>query len=78
MGSSATIEREDELHKDFPKTIGGDGILFQVYASDLARNKHLASYEIQRRQVDMLLEEFKEYNKNFGIYQVCLKKVGVR
>jgi superfamily II DNA or RNA helicase len=76
LGLTATIEREDELHKDFPRLVGG--IVFQAHASDLARNKHLASYEIKRRQVDMLPEEIEEYNKNFGIYQVCLKKIGLR
>jgi len=76
LGLTATIEREDELHKDFPKLVGG--IVFQAYASDLAKDKHLASYKIERRQVDMLPEELEEYNKNFGIYQVSLKKVGLR
>jgi superfamily II DNA or RNA helicase len=76
LGLTATIEREDDLHKDFPRLIGG--IVFQAYASDLAKDKHLASYEIERRQVDMLPEELEEYNKNFGIYQVSLKKVGLR
>jgi superfamily II DNA or RNA helicase len=78
LGLTATIEREDELHKDFPRLVGGGGIVFQAYASDLAKSKHLASYEIQRRQVDMLPEELEEYKKNFGIYQVSLKKVGLR
>ena len=77
MGLTATIEREDELHKDFPRLVGG-GIVFQAHASDLAKDKHLASYEIERRQVDILPEELEEYNKNFGIYQVSLKKVGLR
>jgi superfamily II DNA or RNA helicase len=76
LGLTATIEREDELHKDFPRLVGG--IVFQAHASDLAKSKHLASYEIQRRQVDMLPEELEEYKKNFGIYQVSLKKVGLR
>jgi superfamily II DNA or RNA helicase len=49
---TATIEREDELHKDFPKLVGG-GIVFQGHASDLAKDKHLPSYEIERRQVDI-------------------------
>ena len=76
LGLTATIEREDDLHKDFPKLVGG--IVFQAYSGELARNKHLASYEIERRQVNMLPEELEEYNKNFGIYQVCLKKIGLR
>jgi superfamily II DNA or RNA helicase len=76
LGLTATIEREDELHKDFPKLVGG--IVFQAHSSELARNKHLASYEIERRQVDMLPEELEEYNRSFGLYQVCVKKIGLK
>lgn len=76
LGLTATIEREDDLHKDFPKLVGG--IVFQAYSAELARHKHLAPYEIERRQVNMLPEEVEEYNRSFGIYQVCLKKVGLK
>ena len=77
IGLTATIEREDGMHKDFPRLVGA-GVVFEAQAADLAKNKHLASYEIERRQVDMLPEEIEEYKKNFGIYQVCLKKLGLR
>jgi superfamily II DNA or RNA helicase len=77
LGLTATIEREDNLHKDFPRLVGG-GIVFQAHAGDLARDKHLASYEIERRQVEMLPEEVEEYKKNFGVYQVSLKRLGLR
>ena len=77
LGLTATIEREDNLHKDFPRLVGG-GIVFQARAGDLARDKHLASYEIGRRQVEMLPEEVEEYKKNLGVYQVSLKKLGLK
>ena len=77
LGLTATIEREDNLDKDFPRLVGG-GIVFRAHAGDLARDKHLASYEIERRHVEMLPEEIQEYKKNFGVYQVALKKLGVR
>ena len=77
IGLTATIEREDDMHKDFPRLVGA-GVVFEAQAADLAKNKHLASYEIERRQIDMLPEEIEEYKKNFGIYQVCLKKLGLR
>lgn len=77
MGLTATIEREDDMHKDFPRLVGA-GVVFEAQAADLAKDKHLASYEIERRQVDMLPEEIEEYKKNFGIYQVSLKKLGLR
>ena len=76
LGLTATIEREDELHKDFPKLVGG--VVFQAHSIELARNKHLASYEIERRQIDMLPKELEEYNKNFTTYQICLKKIGLK
>lgn len=77
LGLTATIEREDNLHKDFPRLVGG-GIVFQAHASDLARDKYLASYEIERKEVEMLSEEVEEYKKNFGMYQVALKNLGLR
>jgi superfamily II DNA or RNA helicase len=77
LGLTATIEREDNLHKDFPRLVGG-GIVFHAHAGDLARGKHLASYEIERRQIEMLPEEIEVYKKNFGVYQVSLKKLGLR
>jgi len=77
LGLTATIEREDNLHKDFPRLVGG-GIVFQAHAGDLARDKHLASYEIERRQIEMLPEEIEVYKKNFGLYQISLKKLGLR
>ena len=76
LGLTATIEREDALHKDFPKLVGG--VVFQAHSSELAKNKHLAPYEIERRQIDMLPEELEEYNKNFATYQICLKKIGLK
>ncbi len=77
LGLTATIEREDNLHKDFPRLVGG-GVVFQAHVGDLARDKHLASYEIERRQVEMLPEEVEEYKKNLGVYQVSLKRLGLR
>ncbi|MFL6321409.1 MAG: DEAD/DEAH box helicase family protein [Nitrososphaeraceae archaeon] len=77
LGLTATIEREDNLHKDFPRLVGG-GIVFEAHPSDLAKNKHLSSFEIERRHIDMLPEEVEEYKKSFGIYQTNLIKMGLR
>src|SRR5918911_163441 len=77
LGLTATIEREDNLHKDFPRLVGG-GIVFEALPYDLAKNKHLSSFEIERRHVDMLPEEVEEYKKNFDIYQTNLMKMGLR
>ena len=76
LGLTATIEREDNLHKDFPKLVGG--VVFQANPSELAKNKHLAPYEIERRQVKMTSQEKQEYDRNYGTYQVYLIKSGIR
>src|SRR5919201_774557 len=77
LGLTATIEREDNLHKDFPRLVGG-GIVFEAHPSDLAKNKYLSSFEIERRYVDMFPEEAEEYKKTFGNYQTNLIKMGLR
>ncbi len=77
LGLTATIEREDNLHKDLPRLIGG-GVVFQAQPSELARKKYLASYEIDRRQVEMMPEEQQEYQKNIDAYNECLRRLGIR
>jgi superfamily II DNA or RNA helicase len=77
LGLTATIEREDNLHRDFPRLIGG-GIVFEAHPSDLAKNKHLSLFEIERRHVEMLPEEVEEYKRNFSIYQTNLIKMGLK
>src|ERR671930_1364096 len=78
LGLTATIEREDEMHKEFPRLVGGGGIVFEAQSSDLAKAKHLASYEIERRQVDMLPEELEQYKKDFSTYQTYLIRLGLK
>lgn len=77
LGLTATIEREDKLHLDFPKLVGG-GVVFEIHPTELAKSKHLASYEIRRMHVELTSQEQCEYQKNFGAYQLCLKKLGIR
>ena len=76
LGLTATIEREDGLHKDLPKLVGG--IVFQAAPNDLAEKKHLASYTIERKHIEMLPEEIIEYRKNYGRYLFSIKKLGFR
>ena len=73
LGLTATIEREDDLHKDLPRLVGE--VVFQASPDELARDKHLASYEIERRTVEMLPDELEEYRRNMSIYQQCMKKL---
>lgn len=74
LGLTATIEREDGMHVELPRLVGG--VVFQVSASELVEEKHLAQFHIERRQVQMLPEEMKEYNDNMSNYQSILKRLG--
>ena len=76
MGLTATIEREDELHKELPKLVGG--VVFKIAPGQLAENRHLAQYTIERRQVDLLPDEMVEYRKNYGKFLYSMKKLGFR
>ena len=76
LGLTATIEREDDLHKELPRLVGG--VVYEAHPRDLAKNRHLALYEIERREVNMLPKEIEEYNKWIGIYRIGLKRVGLR
>src|ERR687888_853110 len=76
LGLTATIEREDELHKDLPNLVGE--VIFQISPKELADRKHLALYEIERRQVQMLPQEVAKYKQHYDNYQACLEKLGFR
>ena len=76
MGLTATIEREDSKHLDLPNLVGAT--VFELSSTRLAATHHLAPYEIETREVQMLPEETKEYNENYENYQECLRRVGFR
>jgi superfamily II DNA or RNA helicase len=74
LGLTATLEREDNLHLDIPKLIGGK--VYELKPSDLS-GKYLAEYELQRISVDLLPDEKEEYEKNWSVYTDYLKKRGI-
>jgi superfamily II DNA or RNA helicase len=76
LGLTATIEREDGMHMELPKLVGG--IVFTMSPNELAEKKHLAHYEIERRRVEMLPDEIIQYRKNFEKYQYSLRRLGFR
>jgi superfamily II DNA or RNA helicase len=76
LGLTATIEREDELHRDLPRLVGE--IVFQASPGLLAKNKHLAQYEIERRKVEMLPDELEEYQRNMRIYRQGMNKLAAK
>lgn len=76
LGLTATFEREDGLHTEIPKLVGG--VVFQTSSTELAEQRHLAFYKIERRQVEMLPDEIESYKNNYEMYQSCLRRLGFR
>lgn len=76
LGLTATYEREDSLHLDFPRLVGG--IVYQSSVNELARDKHLASFTVEKRYVKLLPEEEIEYQKNYNQYLSYLQELGIR
>ena len=71
LGLTATPEREDGLHKDLTRLIGG--IVYRLNADSLAGN-YLSDYQIERIMVDLSPSERKEYEENQALYLRYLKK----
>jgi len=76
LGLTATIEREDHLEQDFPYLIGKS--TFQITAKELAENKYLANYIIERKKTFMSSEEYLKYKESMTTYHTCLKKIGLK
>jgi superfamily II DNA or RNA helicase len=60
MGLTATYEREDGLHLELPRLVGGK--VYELAVHDLA-GRHLAEYDLERIYVDLTPEEEAEYDK---------------
>ncbi|MGZ8886702.1 MAG: DEAD/DEAH box helicase [Nitrososphaeraceae archaeon] len=76
LGLTATYEREDNLHLDFPKLVGG--IVYRSSVNELAKDKHIASFIVEKRYVKLLPEEDIEYHKNYDQYLSYLRELGIR
>ncbi len=71
MGMTATYEREDGLHTELNRLIGGK--VFEKKVSELA-GEHLSPYRIEKITVDLIREEQEENNLNQGIFSDYLRK----
>ena len=76
LGLTATYEREDNLHLDFPRLVGG--IVYQSSVNELTKEKHIASFIVEKRYVKLLPEEEIEYHKNYDQYLSYLQELGIR
>lgn len=76
LGLTATYEREDNLHLDFPRLVGG--IVYQSSVNELTKEKHIASFIVEKRYVKLLPEEEMEYHKNYDQYLSYLQELGIK
>src|SRR5712692_81380 len=71
MGLTATYEREDMLHQELPRLIGG--IVYQLKPEDLT-GKYLSDFRLERINVELTPEEKAEYKKNYRMFTQYLEK----
>ncbi len=76
LGLTATIEREDGLDELIPHLTGG--IVFRLGSDELASQKHLAEYTVDRIQVTLTPEEQKEYAANHTKFLTNLRQLGFK
>jgi superfamily II DNA or RNA helicase len=71
MGLTATYERDDGLHTELNRLIGGK--VFEKKVKDLA-GEHLSPFKIEKITVKLIAEEQKEYDYNQGIFVDYLRR----
>lgn len=74
LGLTATYEREDGLHTELNRLVGGK--VYEKKVSELAGG-HLAPYTIKRVTVVLTGEEQEEYGQNYSVFLDYLRKTGM-
>jgi len=75
MGLTATYERDDDLHLDLPRLVGGR--VYQLEVDALA-GKHLSPYTHEKVLVDLTPEEQKIYEREYEIFTSYLRRKRIR
>jgi superfamily II DNA or RNA helicase len=77
LGLTATYEREDGLHQELPRLMGGK--VYEIRADELA-GTYLANYEIERISIELTEEEEREYKKYYKIFRnyILSRNIGMR
>src|SRR5436309_4640057 len=70
MGLTATYEREDMLHLELPRLIGG--VVYRLKPEDLA-GRYLSGYTLERVNVELTKEEKEEYQTNYRLFTEYLE-----
>ncbi len=71
LGLTATFEREDMLHNEIPRLVGG--VVFRLEPEDLA-GRYLSNFRIERVRVDLKENELQEYEKYHSIFANYLSR----
>ncbi len=71
MGLTATYERDDMLHLELPRLIGG--VVYRLGPEDLA-GRYLSSYTLERVNVELTRSEKEEYDRNQRVFADYLEK----
>ena len=71
MGLTATYERDDMLHLELPRLIGG--VVYRLQPEDLA-GRYLSDYTVERVNVELTEGEKAEYRQNYRQFTDYLEK----
>ncbi len=74
MGLTATYERDDGLHSELNRLIGGK--VFEKKVKELA-GEHLSPFRLQKIAVELTAEEQIEYERNQGIFTDYLRRCNI-
>ena len=72
MGLTATFEREDGLHEELNRLVGGK--VFEKNVKDLT-GTHLSPFRLEKITVDLTKEEKEEYEKNQKVFSDYLSRI---
>jgi superfamily II DNA or RNA helicase len=72
MGLTATLEREDGLHEELNRLVGGK--VFEKRVKELT-GTHLSPFRVEKTTVALTEEEKEEYEKNQTIFSDYLAKI---
>jgi len=75
MGLTATYERDDDLHLELPRLVGGCVYHLDV---DALSGKHLSPYTHEKVLVDLTPEEKQVYEKEYKVFRDYLKRRRIR
>ncbi|MDA4116777.1 MAG: DEAD/DEAH box helicase family protein [Thaumarchaeota archaeon] len=65
MGLTATYEREDMLHLEVPRLIGG--VVYRLKSEDLA-GRYLSDFRLEKVNVELTQDEKIEYERNYKMF----------